>query len=333
MQALPAQSEQRWAGMSPLWSIEMYEIGEVEQIITPDGVVYSLNNGFDRAVTVIGGRGMSGVEFITQQGYLQPYPVVKGWRLEPRTVTLTLTFANTERLEYWSRREELVNQLRFNRGGPFILRHIRQDGTQRDLYCHSLASPLYEDEIGTWETDTEEITLIAHDPLFKNPVSQTLYDSYSVSAEKELVFPITFPIHFEPSLYHTLILPISYTGTFVTYPVLQVNGPYTQIVFTNQATGAQVGLVVPILVGETRVIDLNPRRRTIVDGSGADRFNELLLPESNLTAFNIRPKGISWENSPFEGVPDGLNNIAVIATDASNATSVYITYQDQFVSL
>lgn len=310
-----------------------FEIGEVEQIITPDGVIYSLSTGLERAITQIGGRGMPSAEFLTQQGYLQPYPVVTGWRLEPRQVTLTLTFASESRSDYWIHRAALVDALRFNRGGPFTLRHIRADGTRRDLYAYAVeGSPLFETDL-VWETDTEEITLIAFDPLFKNPDFKTEVQTYTVTVDQELVFPITFPIRFEPSLYYNLIMTINYGGTFVTYPIIQINGPYTEIVLTNRQTGAKVGLTVPIAAGETRIIDLDPRRRSVVDGNGLDRFNELLLPDSNLVAFNLRPAGQAWENNPFEGVAGGINELELRATDPDSTTSVYVTYREQFVAL
>lgn len=311
----------------------MFEIGEVEQIITPDGVVYALNNGLDRAVTEISGRGMAGVEYQAQQGYMQPFPVVTNWRLEARTVTLLLVFSSQTRPEYWAYREELLDQLRFNRGGTFTLRHIRADGTRRDLLARTVASPVFESDLSGWPSVREEIILVAHDPLFKDPDYKIVADQYTVSKDPELEFPITFPIRFEPSLYYSITLNVAYKGTFATYPLLEVTGPYSQIVFQHKQTGVSVGLTVPIKAGQKRVIDLHPLTRSIVDGNGNDRWNELLLPDSNLTAFTLRPAGKAWENSPFEGVPDGLNEIVVTATDPKSGTSATVLYQEQFVGL
>lgn len=311
----------------------MFEIGEVEQIITPDGEVYSLSNGLDRAVTEISGRGMAGVEYTTQQGYMQPYPVVTNWRLESRTVTLLLTFSSQTRAEFWAYREELLEQFRFNRGGAFTLRHIRADGTRRDLVCRTVASPVFESDLSSWPTVQEEIVLIAHDPLFKDPTKHVVSEDYTVNPVPPFQFPVTFPIWFEPSLYYDIVMPITYTGSFVSYPKIEIEGPYDQIVLKNQETKARVGLAVPILGGERRIIDLNPLARSIVDENGNDRWNELLLPDSNLAAFNLRPAGQAWENSPFEGVTKGQNTIIATATNPATGTRVEITYYRQFVGL
>jgi hypothetical protein len=308
-----------------------YEIGEVEQIITPDGNVFALNNGLDRAVTEIGGRGMSGIEYDTEQGYLQPHPVMTAWRLEARSARLFLSFVNQSRADYWQYREELIDYLRPNRGGPLILRHIRQDGTQRDLYCHADSSPVIDNDFD-WDTVQVEIDLIAFDPLFKDPIEQVESYSFSPPATEDLVFPVTLYMKFEQQTTHDTF-DISYSGTFVSYPRIEIDGPYTSVLLTNLQTGAQVGLTVPILEGDKRIIDLTPNAQSIVDENGDEHFNELLLPESNLINFNLRQSGQAWENSPYEGVPNGLNQIQYQIGGLGEGTAIALYYYRQYIGL
>lgn len=308
----------------------MYEIGEVEQIITPDGEVYHLEDGAMRAIAAIGGRGMPGVEYDSFQGYQQPYPVVVGWKLEPRTVTLQLTFNATTRADYWQMRADLIQALRFNRGGPFTLRHVRADGTQRDLLCLSASSPVFPDDVLNWDGYVVDIELVAFDPLFKDAVSTTYVATFTPI--EELVFPATFPILFIPDPY-TGTIDLTYNGTFVAYPRIEIDGPYKTLKLTHLQTGAVIGLSVAIGAGDRRIIDLTPREQSIRDGAGGDRFGELLMPESNLIAFNLRPKGVPWRNSPFEGVPDGLNQLWVQASGISPYTRISIVYRGQYLDL
>jgi hypothetical protein len=310
-----------------------YEIGEVEQIITPDGVIYALNDGYERAVSAIGGRGMPGINYDSFQGYQQPYPIVTDWILEPRSVVIMMTMSNTTRDEYWQKRYNLMQALRFNRGGPFTLRHIRADGTRRDLYCLPDSSPIFPDDISLWAGEQVEISLIAHDPLFKD-ASDTIHAA-AFSIIDELQFPSTFPILFKSESYNSTI-NISYTGTFVSYPVISISGPYTWMKLTHLQTGAYIGLEVPILAGETRIIDLTPRAQSVHDGMGtedSDKFGDLEMPESNLITFNLRPKGTAWRNSPFAGIPDGLNQIWFQAEGVTSATQIAFNYRAQYIDL
>lgn len=307
-----------------------FEIGEVEQIITPDGEVYHLDDGAMRAVSAIGGRGMPGIEYDSFQGYQQPYPVVVGWTLEPRTVTLQLTFNATTREDYWRMRAELIQALRFNRGGPFVLRHIRADGTRRDLMCLPSSSPVFPDDALAWDSYVIDIELVAFDPLFKDATSTTHVTTFNLI--DELTFPATFPILFKPEVYSGAI-DLTYSGTFVAYPIVEIDGPYTSLTLTHLQTGAVIGLTVAIGTGERRIIDLTPREQAITDGDGNDKFGELLMPESNLIAFNLRPKGAAWRNSPFEGVPGGLNQLWVQATGISSDTRVSFIYRQQYLDL
>ncbi len=310
-----------------------YEIGEVEQIITPDGEVYSLEDGAMRAITQIGGRGMPGVEYDNFRGYQQPYPVVTGWTLEPRSVTLKLVLNATSREDYWLHRSELIQALRFNRGGPFTLRHIRADGTRRDLYCLPESSPVFPEDVTGWDSYELEISLVAFDPLFKD--TELTQHTTTFNLIDELVFPITFPIMFKPETYSGNI-EITYTGTFVAYPVIEISGPYSTLSLTHLQTQAYLGLTVAIETGETRIIDLTPREQSITDGtdnSDNDKFGELEMPESNLITFNLRPKGTAWRNSPFAGVAGGLNQIWLQATGISDDTQISFRYRQQYLDL
>lgn len=308
----------------------MNELGEVEQIITPDGEVYDLENCAARAITLIGGRGMPGVEYESFQGYQQPYPVVVGWSLEPRTVTLQLACNAATRADYWMQRAALIQALRFNRGGPFTLRHIRADGTRRDLLCLPASTPVFPDDALGWDSYTVDIELVAFDPLFKDAVStiQTVTFDYF----DELAFPATFPVKFKQQVYSGNI-NLTYAGTFAAYPIIEIDGPYSSMTLTHLQTGAMLGLTVPILSGDRRIINLTPREQSLVDADDNNRFGELLMPDSNLITFNLRPKGAAWRNSPFEGVPNGINQIWIQATGVSAETRVSFVYRSQYVDL
>jgi len=305
-----------------------HEIGEVEQIITYDGEVFTLGDGFDQAVLSIGGRGMPSASYHTYQGYQQPFPVVRSYVIEPRSVTLSLLVVTEHRADYWEKRRQLVEALRFNRGGPLTLRHIRADGTARDLLCYPDGALDWQDE-SEWDAWETEIALVAHNPLFQDAdVTSVRLDK----AELTLSFPVTFPIAFE-GVYSPIYEDIVYDGDFPAWPIIEVDGPYTTLRVENVTTGAVVGLAAPISTGEKRILDLTPGQQRLVDQNGVSRWGELWMPDSVLMAFNLRPPGLSRLVSIYEGVPGGVNRLRATFTGRTNDTACVIHYRRQFLSL
>lgn len=305
-----------------------YEQGEIEQIITYDGEVFTLGDGFDQAVLSAGGRGMPSASYQTYQGYRQPFPAVRGYLIEPRSVTLTLFTMAQRRADYWAARRALVQALRFNRGGPVTLRHIRADGTARDLLCFPDGSPDWDDE-SEWDAWETEIALVAHNPLFQDA------ERTSVRLDRPggaLEFPITFPITFE-GFYSGIAFDIVYTGDFPAWPLIEVDGPYSTLRLMNETTGAVVGLAGAVALGEKRFLDLAPGQQSLLDGFGTSRWGELWMPDSVLMAFNLRPAGSAGMAAIFEGVPGGLNRVKAVVTGRADETAVQLHYRQQYFSL
>ena len=305
-----------------------HELGEIEQIITYDGDVYTLGDGFDQAVLAIGGRGMPGARYQTFQGYREPFPTVRGYAVEPRSVSLTLFTLAERREDYWAARRRLVDVLRFNRGGPLALRHVRADGTARVLWCFPDGSPDWADE-SEWDAWETEIALVAHNPLFQDAVATAVRLD---KAELALTFPITFPIAFE-GVYSPIYEDIVYTGDFPAWPVIEVDGPYTTLQVINETTGAMVGLAGAVAAGEKRILDLTPGQQTLVDQNGVSRWGELWMPDSVLMAFNLRPPGLSRLVSIYEGVPGGVNRVKAVFTGRTDDTACRLHYRQQYFSL
>src|SRR5690606_30757711 len=165
-----------------------------------------------------------------------------------------------------------------------------------------------------------------------DPFEQVL--TFSSAPMDDLTFPVEFPIQFGDSLRLGDELAVDYPGDWPAYPRIDVTGPYTTLAIVNRTTGARVKLGQPIVAGETRHIDLTPGEQRIVDGAGANRFHELVLPDSDLVAFNLRPAGLPLGDSPHEGVPYGANVLRVEAAgQVAGQTQVTVTYQPRYLSV
>lgn len=309
----------------------MYELGELEAILTPDGRTFVLGDGAARAILSIGGRGAPPVTYHTARGYRQHAATVVGWTLEPRTLTVTLTWAVTSRAEYWAARAALMAALRPNQGGPLRLRHVRPDGTQREIEAYPDSTPVFDDE-SAWETVEERLTFTCYDPTFYDPTPRTL--TFSAVAQDRLVFPIAFPISFGDFDRLGEEVAVTYEGDWPAWPLIQAVGPYTTLTVVNKTTGARVKLGQPVGAGQTRTLDLTPGRQSLTDGDGVSRFAELVLPDSDLAAFNLRPAGRPWGDSPYEGVPGGVNVLRVEAAgQVVGQTGVTMSYCPRYLSV
>ncbi len=309
----------------------MYELGELEVILGPDGRAFPLGDGAARAVLFIGGRGAPPLTYHTVRGYRQASETVVTWTLGPRTLGVTITWTVASRSEYWRARATLMAALRPNQGGPLRLRHIRPDGTQREIEAYPDSAPVFEDESG-WETLEERLTFICYDPTFYDP--QPRAATFNAVVQEQLVFPIAFPITFgDPERLGDQVA-VTYEGDWPAWPLIEATGPYDWLRVVNRSTGAVVKLGQPLGAGETRHLDLTPGRQTLTDGEGVNRFDELVLPDSDLVAFNLRPAGQPWGDSPYEGVPEGVNLLRVEAAgQVVGQTSVTISYQPRYLSV
>jgi len=309
----------------------MYELGELEAIIAPDGEIFALGDGAARAVLAMGGRGAPAVEYQTVRGYRQASETVVDWTLQPRSISVLISWESRKRDDYWRARAELQRIMRPNQGGLLRLRHVRADGAQRDIEAYPDSTPVFEDDYN-WEMFEERLTFICYDPVFFDPFEQTV--TFASAVMDELAFPVEFPIVFGDSVLVGNETTVAYPGDWPAYPVIQATGPYTSLTVINRTTGARVKLGQPILTGETRHITLTPGKQAVVDGAGANRFHELVLPDSDLVGFNLRPAGLPLGDSPHEGVPGGANVLRVEAAgQVPGQTQVTVTYQPRYLSV
>jgi hypothetical protein len=308
-------------------------INEIESIITPDGRELVFGDPQVRVVTSIGGRGAPPVEYQTIRGYNQQSETVLSYLLQPRTISMKFSWNLTTRAQFWAARRELIDSLRVNLGGALILKHTRADGTVRCIQAYPDSTPVIENDLADgWESWEETLSFICYDPTFYNhiPVIKT----YTTALAGFLVFPATFPIKFADDL-KVGEETITYNGNFASWPLITVNGPYSDVVVENRTTGKMVKLGSPILAGEQRIIDLTPSATSIVDTNGVSRFNELILPDSDLLGMNIRPAGNPLgADNPYGGVSGGINQIRIAATDSvAGQTSATLVFYERFVSI
>lgn len=296
--------------------------GDLHKIRTYDGNELVFPDENNRLLTYIG-YGAPPIQYITQRGYKQHGETKIDYVLDPRTVSIEL-WKNPacDRATYWLNRAALHDILRPNRGGSLELTLITPDGNQRAILLDPTPGALFDTpqtDDNNWEIN-ESLDFIAFDPIWYN-ADQTV-TAVAQDTTQNLVFPITFPIVFGPGG-ATYSLSIVYAGTWQSYPILTINGPYTSVVIENQTTGAEIELIVPIGATESRTIDLTPGALSVYDHDGNDAFDELGA-NSNLVDFVIQPDPIA---------PGGVNDIQAQITGATAGSGFTVQYRERYFAL
>jgi len=284
------------------------QLGDVHQIITVDGKTLTVPDG-ETVFKAYGNYGAPPTEWITRRGYKQHGVTELDYTLTPRTVSIALYRSGAcSRPLYWQYRAELHDLLRPNRGGAMTLVIREAGGNKRALRVRANPGAIFapQGDTNNWNID-EPIDLIAFDPIWFDPT--TVSADVSLTVDSNLIFPITFPIQFgiNGAQYN---YAITYAGTWESFPVLTLTGPYTSASIENLATGVKIELLQGISAGETRIITLTPGSQSIVDGSGVNKFSDL-SPGANLIEFAIQPDPI---------VPGGVQTIRALL----QGTQVYM---------
>lgn len=298
----------------------VYHYGDFHSLQTADGNELSIDNGVH--FPVYGGYGAPPISWQTRRGYKQHGQTEIDYTLSQRAITVDLVQVHApDRQQYWDNRTRLHEFLRPNRGGPMTLVLTTPNGDQRAITVRpdpGLNFPGSRDN--AWGI-AETLPFIAFDPIWFDPTEIALTMTGGVGDHLE--FPITFPIQFGAGGITLTTGDIAYAGSWESYPVITLTGPYTLATIQNVATGVSIDMVVAINVGEQRIITLTPGAQNVVDADGGDRFNEL-GPNSNLIDFNIRPD---------PEAADGTQEITVNFTGGSGASAVSMAYNTRYFAL
>lgn len=299
------------------------QVGDVLSITTFDGDTLLLIRE-DVKLLAYGNLGAAATSFITRRGYLQDSETEIAYLLNPRTITVELWHSPAcDRQDYWDIRKELHDFLRPNRNGPLTFILQTPNGDERAIIVRAdpgMTFPSQQNN-NNWNVQ-EQFDFIAFDPLFFNFAQAVI--SMSSTTQVQLVFPITFPISFGTSDIFLTTATITYLGTWKSFPIITLDGPYTRAVITNAQSGAVIFMSVAIAIGEQRIIDLTPGSQSITDGNGVNKFSDLGVG-SNLVDFAILPD---------PEAPDGLQTITVqLVGGTGGVSAATLAYYERFFAL
>lgn len=299
------------------------QVGDVLQIETFDGDTLVLIRD-DVKLIAYGNLGASPTQFITRRGYKQNGSTEIDFLLQSRTISVELWHSPAcDRQTYWDVRKELHDFLRPNRNGPMTFTLQTPNGNERSIVVRADPGLVFPSQSNNnnWNVQ-EQMDFLALDPLFFNATQSSV--ALSSTTQTQLVFPITFPITFGTSDVFLTTGSITYSGTWKSYPVITLTGPYTRAAITNVQTGVVLMMSVAILAGEQRIITLTPGSQSITDANGVNKFSDLGAG-SNLVDFAILPD---------PEVAGGIQEITVQMVGGTGGVSVAsISYFERFFGL
>jgi hypothetical protein len=163
----------------------------------------------------------------------------------------------------------------------------REDDSKRFINCFYESGLEFQDDNESENAFRIQTTVnvFCPTPIFYDSAETVISPSAEVASE--LVFPITFPISFGSSGTVFKSCNLNYEGTWRSYPVITIDGPYTTATLTLQPFNIGILLANAIGIGEQRIISLSESNFSIVDENGLDKFSD--VQSANLVDFNIRP--------------------------------------------
>jgi hypothetical protein len=275
------------------------------------------------------GGGGSPMHLLTTRGPQQDGTSVTGFRLDPRTILLPLVYYATSHRQHFEARNFLSRIFTPSMvKGTLILTlpTIADDGGftpmldsgTRCIDVYVAAPPSFDQEVSSGYTVRTVAQLYADDPTWYDPQINSEYISSVVSGT-----PTAYPKVY-PTTYGALTVnastALSYIGSVVSYPVIQVTGPVSSLVITNATTGKVLSFSASVPAGRVWTIDMRYGYKTIKDDLGVNQISALSAGSSLGT----------WAIAPSPTVTDGINVITVTGSGATSATSVVLDYSTRY---
>ena len=276
-----------------------------------DGNIYNLYSGQNPAdFLFLDGAGMATVRRITQRSPLLSGVTDRGFRLEPRKMTLGLFLSQIDEPTADTMRDRLAYIF-----GPTLtalqLRATRLDGTVKAIDCYVDGTVDFPQSDRLGASHKVLVPLYAPDPTWYNPTRQAVTQSLAS-------LPVT----------GTQIPAAGLTAD--DWPVIEVTGPITNMVINHAQVGDTIdltGATIPAL--ETWEFDLRPGYKTV------RRMSDLANRIDKITASSIRYFGTLRVLNQKLAASYGFtyNSFTVSGSGTTGASSITTRYYKRYLSL
>jgi len=284
-----------------------------------DGYEYSLDNGQYGLLVGHDGWGMSPSKRISSQGPQQNGDTDEGQTLQPRFGTLLFLIPNLELGAMYDAREPLL-ELFHPDNSPKLKWTLDKGIRYFDcFYAGNLSMPWKPKD---WANANFALTLKCPDPTCYDPTVNV--GTWVGSSGTAFAIPWVVPSFVGGSVIDQN-QTIEYDGTVVEYPEIEIAGPATDTIITNNENGYKLDFTgLTLGLGEKRIVDLRYGYKTVKDGSGDNQIQDL-TDDSDLASWAIERKRF-YESSRS-------NNIHVSATGVSSSTRIVVRWKNRYIGI
>ena len=270
------------------------------------------------------GFGMAPLHRLSERGPLQHGATDTGARLDPRSVTIGVMLPATDEATLEDKRDLLLDLFR-PRDTPVALRLYRANGQIRHLDAHTtggleFGSAQISRDYGGHIVLKTSIDLVAPDPVWYDPAELAV--SFGVAAGAGGMFVPTMVPTFIGASTVDQTTQVPYDGSWLSNPIITIQGPITDPVVQNLTTGEKLSFVgFSLASGMTYTIDTRYGYKTVTDTSGGNRISELST-DSDLTGFHLEPDASG-----------NINTLRVTGSAANSATQVFVRFRRNFIGV
>lgn len=262
------------------------------------------------------GFGAPPLRRLTQRGPMQHGDSDVGFRLDPRTMRVSVLARASTPAGMHTDREALMGMLR--PGNDAVKLRWTFQGKQRQIDCHLSGGLTLPSGAMVANNFRDVIELRASDPTWYDPNGGSV-QFVQTGGGSPWAVPVVFPTNFGASnLAGSASINLSDVNAWDTFPLIYATGPVTNLVIVNTATGDKLDFTgSSIGGGVTYTIDLRYGYKTVIDSSAVNRIGQL-TSDSNIATWRLIP---------------GYNTITVTGSSISAATNIYIQYNTRYLGV
>lgn len=266
------------------------------------------------------GFGMPAFHRLEERGPLQHGVTDRGYRLDARTINLVLGVRGDDLYDFYTKRRNILEL--FRPSDTIGTLRFEQGDIVRQIDGYLIGGLEYSDADREYLFQKTAISIKCPDPTWYDP--DMVYLDFTVGGgDDTMEIPLAIPMTVGGSVINSST-GISYAGSVRSFPIINITGPITNCVITNETTGDKLDFTgVTIAGGDTYTIDLRYGYKTVVDSSDVNRISHL-TSDSDLS---------TWCLEPDPTVGGGYNSIRVSGTNATEATSINIRYYEKYIGV
>jgi hypothetical protein len=196
------------------------------------------------------------------------------------------------------------------------------NGVVRQIDGYSVGDLRYSGSDRNYLVQRAVVTIKCPDPTWYDPSGQAV--NFAVGGGSDVFeVPTVIPMTVGASSIDAS-QSIDYAGSVESYPTIRIDGPITNPIITNDATGDKLDFTgYTIADNDYYSIDLRYGYKTVLDSSGVNQISKL-SNDSDLATFSIKPD---------PDVVGGINSMSVTGTSITADTKVSINYYERYLGI